>query len=68
MVNLIGKIPESVGELRFGAVHDYGKDPRPGRKLGHITVVSESAGQRDALIQEIIKSVTQSPPQMGIRP
>jgi 5-(carboxyamino)imidazole ribonucleotide synthase len=68
MVNLIGEIPESVCELNVGAVHDYGKDPRPGRKLGHITVVSESAGQRDALIQKIVKSVTQSPPQMGTKP
>ena len=27
--------------------HDYGKAPRPGRKLGHATVVSGDAATRD---------------------
>ena len=56
---LIGHIPESVGNLRFGAsLMIMEKTPRPGRKLGHITVVAESADKRDALIQKLVKSVT----------
>lgn len=41
MVNLIGALPpraELLG-LRGVHLHDYGKSPRPGRKLGHCTIV-----------------------------
>jgi 5-(carboxyamino)imidazole ribonucleotide synthase len=40
MVNLIGEMPDRAAVLAIpGAhLHDYGKGPRPGRKLGHITV------------------------------
>jgi 5-(carboxyamino)imidazole ribonucleotide synthase len=40
MVNLIGTLPDSEPILTVpGAhLHLYGKDPRPGRKLGHVTV------------------------------
>lgn len=44
MVNLVGALP-SLDELRGvpGAhVHLYGKAPRPGRKLGHVTLVDAS--------------------------
>lgn len=42
MFNLIGDIPPSAGVLALSGVHMhlYGKQPRPGRKLGHITVVA----------------------------
>jgi 5-(carboxyamino)imidazole ribonucleotide synthase len=45
MVNLIGGMPdaESVLAIRNTHLHDYGKKPRPGRKLGHVTVCSESS-------------------------
>ena len=41
MVNLIGRVPSPEEVLRVpGAhLHLYGKEPRPGRKLGHITVL-----------------------------
>jgi 5-(carboxyamino)imidazole ribonucleotide synthase len=41
MLNLLGTLPPRVAVLRFpGAhLHDYGKDPRPGRKVGHCTIV-----------------------------
>ncbi|HWL33873.1 MAG TPA: 5-(carboxyamino)imidazole ribonucleotide synthase [Gaiellaceae bacterium] len=44
MVNLIGAVPSSEAVLRIpGAhLHLYGKDPRPGRKLGHVTLVQTS--------------------------
>jgi 5-(carboxyamino)imidazole ribonucleotide synthase len=40
MVNLIGTLPERAGVLAVpdAHLHLYGKKPRPGRKLGHITV------------------------------
>ena len=54
MINLIGEIPEAARRLRVPGcwLHDYGKSPREGRKLGHITVVAESAGERDDLLHE----------------
>jgi 5-(carboxyamino)imidazole ribonucleotide synthase len=41
MVNLIGEEPPLEDLLRIGGahVHRYGKSPRAGRKLGHVTVV-----------------------------
>ena len=57
MVNLIGEIPDAVRKLGAGYVHDYGKIPRVGRKLGHITVVSDTAEGRDALLDSVGKSV-----------
>ena len=58
MINLIGEIPDAVRSLEHGILHDYGKAPRPGRKLGHITVIAETAASRDALVDIISQSVT----------
>jgi 5-(carboxyamino)imidazole ribonucleotide synthase len=58
MINLIGHIPDAARELGDGVLHDYGKSARPGRKLGHITVVADSAEGRDTLIERISQSVT----------
>lgn len=58
MINLIGAIPDAARALEAGHLHDYGKTPRPGRKLGHITVVSDTADGRDALVDIIDKTVT----------
>lgn len=59
MVNLIGQIPPAARKaLQEGVtLHDYGKEPRPGRKLGHLTVVAESAENRDHQLAEIARSV-----------
>lgn len=45
MVNLIGALPEAQAILALpGAhLHLYAKSPRPGRKLGHITLQAERA-------------------------
>jgi 5-(carboxyamino)imidazole ribonucleotide synthase len=42
MVNCIGTMPERAAVLAIpGAhLHDYGKSPRPGRKLGHVTLTA----------------------------
>jgi 5-(carboxyamino)imidazole ribonucleotide synthase len=50
MLNAIGALPDrsavlSVAGARF---HDYDKEPRPGRKVGHVTVVADSADALDA--------------------
>ena len=41
MLNIIGRMPDSAALLRIpGAhLHDYCKEPRPNRKLGHCTLV-----------------------------
>ena len=49
MVNLLGgastdfaqTLPRALGEVPDAAVHLYGKAPRPGRKLGHVTVLGD---------------------------
>jgi 5-(carboxyamino)imidazole ribonucleotide synthase len=40
MVNLVGELPDPAAVLAVeGAhLHRYGKAPRPGRKVGHVTV------------------------------
>ncbi|MCB0879341.1 MAG: 5-(carboxyamino)imidazole ribonucleotide synthase [Thermoleophilia bacterium] len=39
MVNLLGELPRRAQllDLPRTSLHDYGKQPRPGRKLGHVT-------------------------------
>ncbi len=56
MLNLIGEIPEEARDLDMvdATLHDYGKSPRPGRKLGHITVVAASAEERDGMLEGIL--------------
>jgi 5-(carboxyamino)imidazole ribonucleotide synthase len=49
MVNLLGgertdfatTLPAALGAVPEAAVHLYGKAPRPGRKLGHVTVLGD---------------------------
>jgi 5-(carboxyamino)imidazole ribonucleotide synthase len=45
MLNLIGEVPSPAEVLRIPDVHLhlYGKSPRPGRKLGHITLHAGSS-------------------------
>lgn len=57
MVNLIGEIPETAHRLQHGVLHDYGKEARPGRKLGHVTVMAGSAAERERLIDDIAASL-----------
>ncbi len=60
MINLIGQIPDAARSTSLGYLHDYGKAPRPDRKLGHITVVASSATERDRWIEELRAFVTDS--------
>jgi 5-(carboxyamino)imidazole ribonucleotide synthase len=34
-------------------LHRYGKAPRPGRKLGHVTVVARDEPERDARLARV---------------
>jgi 5-(carboxyamino)imidazole ribonucleotide synthase len=49
MVNLIGQMPPASALLALPGLHlhDYGKAPRPGRKLGHCTFVARTRAERD---------------------
>ena len=49
MVNLIGRMRPARKLLGMAGLHwhDYGKSPRPGRKLGHLTLVAATPGERD---------------------
>jgi len=44
MINLIGELPDSAQVLAIPSahLHLYGKEPRPGRKLGHVTLRAPS--------------------------
>jgi 5-(carboxyamino)imidazole ribonucleotide synthase len=44
MVNLIGRVPDPAAILAIpGArLHLYGKAPKAGRKVGHVTVIGRS--------------------------
>lgn len=55
MLNFIGRVPERARVLAVpGAhLHDYGKAPRPGRKVGHATVVGDDRGQVLARLAEL---------------
>lgn len=58
MVNLIGSTDAAAGlKGADGAfVHLYGKEPRPGRKVGHVTFVAESSEERDARVRSFAAS------------
>lgn len=59
MLNLVGAIPDRAAILALPGVHlhDYGKEPRAGRKLGHINIVAdtkETCQANAALIEQMI--------------
>lgn len=61
MVNLIGRCPE-LGQLAAvpGArVHWYAKQPRPGRKVGHINVLERTQADLEAGLVSIVRMLEQ---------
>jgi 5-(carboxyamino)imidazole ribonucleotide synthase len=59
MVNFLGKMPDrgrllSIDGLAF---HDYGKEPRPGRKLGHCTILKRRAAERNSALADALKLI-----------
>ena len=59
MVNFLGTLPDRDRLLAIDglAFHDYGKQPRPGRKLGHCTILRSSAKDRNAGLAAALKLV-----------
>jgi 5-(carboxyamino)imidazole ribonucleotide synthase len=52
MLNLLGRLPlrDTVLRVAGAHLHDYGKSPRPGRKVGHCTLV---ASERTRLLERL---------------
>lgn len=59
MINFLGAMPSREELLGVSglAFHDYGKDPQPGRKLGHCTVLRTSARDRNRALAEVLRLV-----------
>jgi 5-(carboxyamino)imidazole ribonucleotide synthase len=59
MINFLGTMPEREKLLAIEglAFHDYGKEPRPGRKLGHCTILKNSARERNLALAYALKLI-----------
>ena len=59
MINFLGRMPDRERLLAIDglAFHDYGKEPRPGRKLGHCTILKSRATERDSALADALKSI-----------
>jgi 5-(carboxyamino)imidazole ribonucleotide synthase len=59
MINFLGKMPDRERLLALDglAFHDYGKEPRPGRKLGHCTILKSRATERNSALQDALKLI-----------
>ena len=59
MLNFIGRLPDRDAILALPGVHwhDYGKEARPGRKIGHCTVVAAGAVERDRLVRKVLRKL-----------
>jgi 5-(carboxyamino)imidazole ribonucleotide synthase len=55
MVNLVGGVPPlaELAAIEGAHVHLYGKSPRPGRKLGHVTITGGREWRRVAELAEL---------------
>ena len=54
MINISGSMPDAAKVLKIpGAhLHDYGKEPRAGRKLGHLTIRADSLEELNRTLRE----------------
>jgi 5-(carboxyamino)imidazole ribonucleotide synthase len=59
MINLLGRVPPARRLLAVPGLHlhDYGKRPRPQRKVGHLTVSCPTASQRDSQVRAILQRI-----------
>jgi 5-(carboxyamino)imidazole ribonucleotide synthase len=55
MLNFVGFLPPAAAVLALPGAHyhDYGKDPRPNRKLGHCTLVDRDLGSLDRRLEAL---------------
>ncbi len=67
MVNCIGGLPERQPLLELAGVHlhYYGKKPRAGRKLGHVTVRAGSERDLDATLERVVALVRRQAHRLG---
>jgi len=59
MINFLGKMPQMTRLLAIEGLgfHDYGKEPRPGRKLGHCSITRAHARDRNRALADALKLV-----------
>ncbi len=59
MVNFLGNVPDRARLLAIEglAFHDYGKEPRPGRKLGHCTILKSRVKDRNLALADVLESI-----------
>jgi 5-(carboxyamino)imidazole ribonucleotide synthase len=59
MINFLGQLPsrERLLEIDGLAFHDYGKEPRPGRKVGHCTILKTAVKDRNQALAHTLKLV-----------
>ena len=59
MINFLGEMPDRERLLAIDslAFHDYGKEPRPGRKLGHCTILKSRATERNLALVDALKLI-----------
>jgi len=59
MLNLIGSVPPRATVLSWEGVHlhDYHKEARPGRKVGHLTLVEASRARRDRRARQLLSEL-----------
>ncbi len=57
MCNAIGALPprDAVLAVPGARLHDYGKAPRPGRKVGHVTVVAPAAAELEDRLARLLE-------------
>jgi 5-(carboxyamino)imidazole ribonucleotide synthase len=59
MINFLGLMPDRENLLAIDglAYHDYGKTPRPGRKLGHCTILKRLPKERNMALSNTLKLI-----------
>jgi len=59
MINFLGRMPDRERLLKIDglAFHDYGKEERPGRKLGHCTILKAGAGDRNRALADALELI-----------
>jgi 5-(carboxyamino)imidazole ribonucleotide synthase len=57
MINFLGEMPDRERLLAIDglAFHDYGKEPRPGRKLGHCTILKSRTTERNLALTDALR-------------
>jgi 5-(carboxyamino)imidazole ribonucleotide synthase len=59
MINFLGTMPDRCALMAIDGLtfHDYGKQARPGRKVGHCTILKKYARERDLALRRALKLI-----------